>query len=38
MEKVKQFKKILKKIGIDGYVVPKNDEFFVNISKIIMID
>ena len=28
MEKLKQFKKILKKIKFDGYVVPKNDEFF----------
>ena len=28
MEKIKKFKKILKKIGFDGYVVPKNDEFF----------
>ena len=26
--KIKQFKKILKKVGFDGYVVPKNDEFF----------
>ena len=28
MEKINKFKKILKKEKIDGYLVPKNDEFF----------
>ena len=28
MEKIKQLKKIFKREGIDGYIVPKNDEFF----------
>ena len=28
MEKIKELKKIFKKEGIDGYIVPKNDEFF----------
>ena len=28
MEKIKKLKKIFKKEGIDGYIIPKNDEFF----------
>ena len=28
MEKIKNLKKILKKENIDGYLIPKNDEFF----------
>ena len=28
MEKIKKNKKILKREGIDGYIIPKNDEFF----------
>ena len=28
MEKIKKFKKILKNKKIDGYIIPKNDEFF----------
>ena len=28
MEKVEKLKKILKKEKIDGYIIPKNDEFF----------
>ncbi len=28
MEKIKRIKHLLKKNGIDGYLVPKNDEFF----------
>ena len=28
MEKIKRFKLILKKEKIDGYIIPKNDEFF----------
>ena len=28
MEKIKKLKKIFKKEKIDGYIVPKNDEFF----------
>ena len=28
MEKIKKLKKILKREKIDGYIVPKNDEFF----------
>ncbi len=28
MEKIKELKKIFKREGLDGYIVPKNDEFF----------
>ena len=28
MEKIKKLKKLLKKEKIDGYLIPKNDEFF----------
>ena len=28
MEKIKELKKIFKREGIDGYIIPKNDEFF----------
>tara|TARA_X000001036_G_scaffold364374_1_gene348559 strand:+ start:190 stop:1908 length:1719 start_codon:yes stop_codon:yes gene_type:complete len=28
MEKIKKLKEILKKEGVDGYIIPKNDEFF----------
>ena len=28
MEKIKKLKKIFKKEKIDGYIIPKNDEFF----------
>ena len=28
MEKIKILKKILKNKNIDGYIIPKNDEFF----------
>ena len=28
MEKIKEFKKIFKKNGVDGYIIPKNDEYF----------
>ena len=28
MEKIRKFKKILKKEKLDGYLIPKNDEFF----------
>ena len=28
MEKVNKLKKILKSENIDGYIIPKNDEFF----------
>ena len=28
MEKIKNLKKIFKKEQIDGYIIPKNDEFF----------
>ena len=28
MEKINQLKKILKQEKIDGYLIPKNDEFF----------
>ena len=28
MEKIKKLKKILKREKIDGYIIPKNDEFF----------
>ena len=38
MEKVKQFKKILKKLDLMAMLFLKMMNFFVNISKIIMID
>ena len=28
MEKIKELKKQFKKLNLDGYLVPKNDEFF----------
>ena len=28
MEKIKKLKKVFKKERIDGYIIPKNDEFF----------
>ena len=28
MEKIKRLRKLFKKEKIDGYIVPKNDEFF----------
>ena len=28
MEKIKKLKKIFEKEKIDGYIIPKNDEFF----------
>ena len=28
MEKIEKLKKILKKEKLDGYIIPKNDEFF----------
>ena len=28
MEKIKKLRKIFKKNNLDGYIVPKNDEFF----------
>ena len=28
MEKIKKLKQILKQEKIDGYIIPKNDEFF----------
>ena len=28
MEKIKKLRKLFKKEKIDGYIVPKNDEFF----------
>ena len=28
MEKINKFKKLIKNEKIDGYIVPKNDEFF----------
>ena len=28
MEKIKNLKKLLKREYIDGYIIPKNDEFF----------
>ena len=33
MEKIKKLKKILKREKIDGYIIPKNDEFFAEYSK-----
>ena len=28
MEKIKKLRKLLKNLNLDGYIVPKNDEFF----------
>ena len=28
MEKVKKLRKLLKLLNLDGYIIPKNDEFF----------
>ena len=28
MEKIKKLKKNLKELNLDGYLIPKNDEFF----------
>ena len=28
MEKIKKLKQLFKKVNIDGYIVPKNDEYF----------
>ena len=38
MEKINKVKKFFKKNNIDGYIVPKNDEFLVNIFLKIKID
>ena len=32
MEKIKKLKKIFKREKIDGYIIPKNDEFFSEYS------
>ena len=32
--RIKELKKLFKKELIDGYVVPKNDEFFSEFSKV----
>ena len=28
MEKIKKIKKLLTRFNLDGYIIPKNDEFF----------
>jgi len=33
-KKIKELKKKFKKYGIDGYVIPKNDDYFTEYSKI----
>ena len=38
MEKIKKLRKLFKKEKIDGYIVPKNDEFFGEYILIITID
>ena len=38
MEKIKKLKKILKEKKLDGYLIPKNDEFFGEYVPTIMID
>ena len=38
MEKINKLKKIFEREKIDGYIIPKNDEFLVNTLQIIMID
>ena len=37
MEKVKLLKQLIKKEKIDGYIVPKNDEFFAEYLSLIHI-
>ena len=34
MEKINKLKKLLTDYNLDGYIVPKNDEFFTEYSKI----
>ena len=38
MEKIKKLKQLFKKVNIDGYIVPKNDEYFGEYILIEMID
>ena len=38
MEKIIKLRKIFKKEKIDGYIIPKNDEFLESIFQNIMID
>ena len=33
-EKIKKIRRQFRNYGIDGYVVPKNDEYFTEYSKI----
>ena len=33
LKKIYQLKRSFKKLGIDGYIVPKNDEFFSEYSR-----
>ena len=33
-ERIRELKNSFKKFNIDGYVVPKNDEFFSEFSKV----
>ncbi len=28
MEKIKEFKRLINDLSLDGYLIPKNDEFF----------
>ena len=34
-KKIQKLRQKFKKYNIDGYIVPKNDEFFTNIQKSI---
>ena len=34
MEKIKKLRKLIKKFNIDGYLVPKNDEYFLEYLKV----
>ena len=38
MEKIEKLKKILKREGLDGYIIPKNDEFEFNQDNSIEFD
>ena len=38
MEKIKKIKKLFEKEKIDGYIIPKNDDFSGNMYHVILID
>ena len=38
MEKIKKLLQLLKKEKLDGYIIPKNDEYFTEYTPLMMID